>query len=144
MSEPLSWSSPENIGRRHVRASVAAAAQQLTEAPTGFDTPTLVEGSRARAASHGSRPVTASRLDQQIFELPHDVRPGSGTGFSTRGLALTVTKTRLSGVSSIELRRSGNSVNPTIPIDDGAQDRGRSLVNDRAGRRRKNMCQKFR
>ena len=45
-------------------ASVAAVAAQqaLTEAPTGFDTPTLVENPGSRSVADGSRnrPVTAS------------------------------------------------------------------------------------
>src|ERR1700731_3238067 len=124
-------------------ASVAAlAAQQaLTEAPTGFDTPTLVENPGSRSVSNGiAEPAGDSfALDQQIFELTHDVDSGLGPVFNARACADCHQNPVSGGASQFtELRvghtdASGNFVNPTIPIDDGASTiGGRSIVNDRA------------
>jgi len=124
-------------------ASVAAlAAQQaLTEAPTGFDTPTLVENPGSRSVSNGiAEPAGDSfALDQQIFELTHDVDSGLGPVFNARTCADCHQNPVSGGASQFtELRvghtdANGNFVNPTIPIDDGASSiSGRSLVNDRA------------
>ena len=47
-------------------ASVVAVAQQVaTEAPTGFDTPTLVENSGSQSVSNGiaERPATPSLFE---------------------------------------------------------------------------------
>ena len=124
-------------------ASVAAVAAQqaLTEAPTGFDTPTLVENPGSRSVSNGiAEPAGDSfALDQQIFELTHDVDSGLGPVFNARACADCHQNPVSGGASQFtELRvghtdANGNFVNPTIPIDDGASSiSGRSLVNDRA------------
>src|ERR1700730_17611789 len=124
-------------------ASVAAlAAQQaLTEAPTGFDTPTLVENPGSRSVSNGiAEPAGDSfALDQQIYELTHDVDSGLGPVFNARACADCHQNPVSGGATQFtELRvghtdATGNFVNPTIPIDDGASSiSGRSLVNDRA------------
>jgi hypothetical protein len=124
-------------------ASVAAVAAQqaLTEAPTGFDTPTLVEDPGSRSVSNGiTEPAGDSfALDQQIYELTHDVNTGLGPVFNARACADCHQNPVSGGASQFtELRvghtdASGNFVNPTIPIDDGASSiGGRSLVNDRA------------
>src|ERR1700746_1551247 len=72
-------------------ASVAAVAAQqtLTEAPTGFDTPTLVENPGSRSVSNGiAEPAGDSFvLDQQIYELTHDVNTGLGPVFNARACA---------------------------------------------------------
>src|SRR6478736_7235107 len=124
-------------------ASVAAlAAQQaLTEAPTGFDTPTLVENPGSRSISNGiAEPAGDSfALDQQIFELTHDVNSGLGPVFNARA-CVDCHQNPVSGGASqfTELRvghrdANGNFVNPTVPINDGAdQITGRSIINDRA------------
>src|SRR5712672_3430561 len=69
-------------------ASVAAVAahQALTEAPTGFDTPTLVENPGSQSVSNGiAEPAGDSfALDQQIYELTHDVNSGLGPVFIAR------------------------------------------------------------
>jgi CxxC motif-containing protein (DUF1111 family) len=124
-------------------ASVAAVAAQqaLTEAPTGFDTPTLVENPGSRSVSNGiAEPAGDSfALDQQIFQLTHDVNTGLGPVFNARACADCHQNPVSGGASQFtELRvghtdANGNFVNPTIPIDDGASSiGGRSLVNDRA------------
>src|ERR1700730_18295503 len=124
-------------------ASVAAVAAQqaLTEAPTGFDTPTLVENPGSQSVSNGiAEPAGDSfALDQQIYELTHDVNSGLGPVFNARACA-DCHQNPVSGGGSqfTELRighhdANGNFVNPTVPINGGAnQIAGRSIVNDRA------------
>ena len=57
------------------RVAAVAAQQALTEAPTGFDTPTLAENPGSQSVSNGiAEPAGDSfALDQQIYELTHDV-----------------------------------------------------------------------
>ena len=121
--------------------AVAAAQQAATEAPAGFDTPTLVEKPGSRSVSNGiAEPAGDSfALDQQIYELTHDVDSGLGPVFNARACADCHQNPVSGGASQFtELRvghtdASGNFVNPTIPIDDGASSiGGRSIVNDRA------------
>jgi CxxC motif-containing protein (DUF1111 family) len=124
-------------------ASVAAVAAQqaLTEAPAGFDTPTLVENPGSLSVSSGiAEPAGDSfALDQQVYETAHDVNSGLGPVFNARACADCHQNPVSGGASQFtELRvghtdANGNFVNPTIPIDDGASSiSGRSLVNDRA------------
>jgi CxxC motif-containing protein (DUF1111 family) len=121
--------------------AVAAAQQAATEAPAGFDTPTLVENPGSRSVSNGiAEPAGDSfALDQQIYELTHDVDRGLGPVFNARACADCHQNPVSGGASQFtELRvghtdATGNFVNPTIPIDDGASSiSGRSIVNDRA------------
>jgi CxxC motif-containing protein (DUF1111 family) len=121
--------------------AVAAAQQAATEAPAGFDTPTLVENPGSRSVSNGiAEPAGDSfALDQQIYELTHDVDSGLGPVFNARACADCHQNPVSGGASQFtELRvghtdATGNFVNPTIPIDDGASSiGGRSIVNDRA------------
>ena len=121
--------------------AVAAAQQAATEAPTGFDTPTLVENPGSQSVSNGiAEPAGDSfALDQQIFELTHDVNSGLGPVFNARACADCHQNPVRGGASQFTKLRvghtdtNGNFVNPTIPIDDGASSiSGRSLVNDRA------------
>ena len=124
-------------------ASVAAlaASQALTEAPAGFDTPTLVVNPGSQSVSNGiAEPAGDSfARDQQVYETAHDVNSGLGHVFNARA-CVDCHQNPVSGAASqfTELRvghkdANGNFVNPTIPIDDGASSiSGRSLVNDRA------------
>jgi CxxC motif-containing protein (DUF1111 family) len=124
-------------------ASIAPAAAQLaaTEAPAGFDTPTLVEKPGSLSVSNGiAEPAGDSfALDQQIYELTHDVNSGLGPVFNARA-CVDCHQNPVSGGASqfTELRvghtdASGAFVNPIIPVNDGASSiSGRSLVNDRA------------
>src|ERR1700751_3195863 len=124
-------------------ASVAAVAAQqaLTEAPTGFDPPTLVEDPGSRSVSNGIAEPTGDSFarDQQVYETTHDVNSGLGPVFNARACSDCHQNPVSGGPSQFtELRvghkdANGNFVNPTIPIDDGASSiSGRSLVNDRA------------
>src|SRR6201988_4065446 len=124
-----------------VAAVTAVAQQAATEAPTGFDTPTLVENPGSGSVSNGiAEPAGDSFvLDQQIYELTHDVNSGLGPVFNARACADCHQNPVSGGASQFtELRighldASGNFVNPTVPIDDGAASiTGRSILNDRA------------
>ena len=117
------------------------APQEPTEAPAGFETPTLVGSPGSRSASNGIVEPSGDtfRLDQQIYETAHDVSTGLGPVFNARA-CVECHQNPVSGGSSqfTELRvghrdANGNFVNPTVPINDGAdQITGRSIVNDRA------------
>jgi CxxC motif-containing protein (DUF1111 family) len=135
------WSAVLTLCGASIGAAVAVAQQAATEAPTGFDTPTLVENPGSQSVSNGIvEPVGDSfALDQQIYELTHDVNSGLGPVFNARACADCHQNPVSGGASQFtELRvghndANGNFVNPTIPIDDGASSiSGRSLVNDRA------------
>jgi len=112
-----------------------------TEAPAGFDTPTLVKEPGSHSSSNGlaEPPGDSFALDQQIYETQHDVFSGLGPVFNGRSCAECHQNPVSGGASQFtELRighhdANGNFVNPTVPIDDGAaQITGRSILNDRA------------
>jgi hypothetical protein len=124
-------------------ASVGAVAAQQAwiEAPTGFDTPTLVENPGSQSVSNGIMEPDGDSfaLDQQVYETTHDVNSGLGPVFNARACSDCHQNPVSGGASQFtELRvghtdANGNFVNPTIPIDNGASSiSGRSLVNDRA------------
>jgi len=115
--------------------------QAPTEAPTGFDTPTLVKDPGSKSSSNGIAEPPGDRFarDQQIYETAHDVNTGLGPVFNARA-CVDCHQNPVSGGASqfTELRvghrdANGNFVNPTVPINDGAEQiTGRSIVNDRA------------
>ena len=119
----------------------AAAQSPPTEAPAGFDTPTLVQNPGSQSSSNGLiEPAGDSfMLDQQVYEKQHDVLDGLGPVFNARA-CVDCHQNPVSGAASqfTELRaghrdQTGTFVNPTVPIDDGAASiKGRSIVNDRA------------
>jgi CxxC motif-containing protein (DUF1111 family) len=122
-------------------ASPASAQQSATEAPAGFDTPTLVANPGSHSTSNGiaEPPGDTYALDQQIYELIHDVNTGLGPVYNARACAECHQNPVSGGASQFtELRAghrdaSGTFVNPTVPIDDGAASiSGRSIINDRA------------
>src|SRR6478672_4641588 len=112
------------------------AQQSATEAPAGFETPTLAENAGSKSVSNGiaEPPGDTFALDQQIYERVHDVSSGLGPVFNGRACAECHQNPVSGGASQFtELRvghkdANGNFVNPTIPIDDGASTiGGRSL-----------------
>ena len=112
-----------------------------TEAPAGFDTPTLVENPGSKSSSNGLIEPSGDSfaLDQQIYETLHDVNSGLGPVYNGRACAECHQNPVSGGASQFtELRighrdQNGNFVNPTVPIDDGAATiTGRSILNDRA------------
>jgi CxxC motif-containing protein (DUF1111 family) len=117
------------------------AQQSVTEAPAGFDTPTLAQNPGSQSKSNGiaEPPGDTYALDQQTYETIHDVNSGLGPVYNGRACA-ECHQNPVSGAASqfTELRvghkdANGNFVNPTVPINDGANSiAGRSIVNDRA------------
>jgi CxxC motif-containing protein (DUF1111 family) len=118
-----------------------AAQQPASEAPAGFDTPTLVKNPGSKSQSNGiaEPPGDQFSLDQQVYETLHDVNSGLGPVYNGRACAECHQNPVSGGASQFtELRvghldANGNFSNPTVPIDDGAASiSGRSLINDRA------------
>jgi CxxC motif-containing protein (DUF1111 family) len=112
-----------------------------TEAPSGFDTPTVVGNPGANSSSNGivEPPGDLFGLDQRIYETAHDVSTGLGPVFNARA-CVDCHQNPVSGGASqfTELRvghrdATGTFVNPVVSINDGAnQITGRSIINDRA------------
>jgi CxxC motif-containing protein (DUF1111 family) len=117
------------------------AQQPATEAPAGFDTPTLAQNPGSQSKSNGiaEPPGDTYALDQQIYEEDEDVSTGLGPVYNARACA-DCHQNPVSGAASqfTELRvghndANGNFVNPTVLINDGANSiTGRSIINDRA------------
>jgi CxxC motif-containing protein (DUF1111 family) len=117
------------------------AQQSATEAPAGFDTPTLARNPGSQSTSNGIEepPGDTFVLDQQVYEQIHDVNSGLGPVYNGRACAECHQNPVSGGASQFtELRvghrdQHGNFVNPTVLIDDGATSiTGRSIINDRA------------
>jgi hypothetical protein len=102
------------------------AQQSATEAPAGFETPTLAENPGSKSTSNGivEPPGDAFAVDQQIYERIHDVNSGLGPVFNGRACA-ECHQNPVSASQFTELRAghkdaNGDFVNPTVAIDDGA------------------------
>jgi CxxC motif-containing protein (DUF1111 family) len=117
------------------------AEQSATEAPAGFDTPTLARNPGSLSTSNGIEepPGDTFALDQQVYEQIHDVNSGLGPVYNGRACAECHQNPVSGGASQFtELRvghhdQNGNFVNPTVLINDGANSiSGRSIINDRA------------
>src|ERR1700747_2115402 len=108
---------------------VAVVAQQgPTEAPTGFDTPTLAQNPGTQSISNGiaEPPGDTYPLDQTRFEQDHDATTGLGPVFNARA-CVDCHQNPVSGGSSqfTEVRAghkdaNGNFVAATEPINAGA------------------------
>src|SRR6201981_3487113 len=124
-----------------LRPLLSQAVPPPTEAPAGFDTPTLVQHPGSKSSSNGiaQPPGDSFARDQQVYETQHDVTTGLGPVYNARSCA-ECHQNPVSGAASqfTELRighrdQNGNFVNPVVPIDDGAATiQGRSILNDRA------------
>jgi CxxC motif-containing protein (DUF1111 family) len=120
---------------------VGLAQQSATEAPSGFDTPTIAGNPGSQSSSNGiaEPPGDTYVLDQTRFEQEHDASTGLGPVFNARA-CVDCHQNPVSGGSSqfTEIRAGhndpdGNFVNATVPIDDGASAiANRSIINDRA------------
>ncbi|HEV2986107.1 MAG TPA: di-heme oxidoredictase family protein [Vicinamibacterales bacterium] len=117
------------------------AQQSATEAPAGFDTPTLAVNPGSRSTSNGIEepPGDSFALDQQIYEQIHDVDSGLGPVFNGRACAECHQNPVSGGASQFTELRVGHRdpdgifVNPTVLINHGADSiSGRSIINDRA------------
>ena len=117
------------------------AQEYATEAPAGFDTPTLSQNPGSQSASNGiGQPFGDTYVhDQQIYEQTHDPSTGLGPVFNARA-CVDCHQNPVSGAASqfTEIRvghkdANGNFVNPTVLINDGADSiANRSIINDRA------------
>jgi CxxC motif-containing protein (DUF1111 family) len=122
--------------------SLSGVAQQsASEAPAGFDTPTLVQTPGSQSTSNGiaEPPGDDYALDQARFEQAHDVETGLGPVFNARACA-ECHQNPVSGGSSqfTEVRAGHKDANgdfaaATVPINDGLNAiANRSIINDRA------------
>ena len=104
---------------------ITAAQQSATEAPVGFDTPTLVVNPGSQSVSNGilQPPGDTYALDQARFEQDHDAKTGLGPVFNARA-CVDCHQNPVSGGSSqfTEIRAghrntAGDFVAATVPID---------------------------
>ena len=58
-----------------IATAVAVAQQAATEAPTGFDTPTLVENPGSQSVSNGIAEPAEESFADGLLEYPHYTRP---------------------------------------------------------------------
>jgi CxxC motif-containing protein (DUF1111 family) len=116
------------------------AQQAATEAPTGFDTPTLqTQSAGSQSNSNGIAEPAGDTFarDQQIFEKREDASLGLGPVFNATSCSECHQNPVTGGVSQIteirvgHLDDNGNFVNPAVTINGGTI-AGRSLINDRA------------
>jgi cytochrome c551/c552 len=117
------------------------AREYATEAPAGFDTPTLAQNPGSQSVSNGiAQPAGDTyTLDQTKFEQDHDASTGLGPVFNARA-CVDCHQNPVSGGSSqfTEIRaghldKDGNFVAATVPINDGASTiANRSIIDDRA------------
>jgi CxxC motif-containing protein (DUF1111 family) len=129
-------------GATLLAAGLSLIAQQtINEAPTGFTTPPLTQSPPPATISNGitEPPGDTFVLDQTQFEEIHAPNNGLGPLFNATscaqchqnnvtGAASQITELRIGHLDS-----SGNFVNPTVPINEGAtMVTGRSILNDRA------------
>jgi CxxC motif-containing protein (DUF1111 family) len=121
---------------------LAGVAQESpTEAPTGFDTPTLAQNPGSQSVSNGiaQPPGDTYALDQTRFEQDHDASTGLGPVFNARACAdchqnpVTGGPSQFTEVRAGHKDANGNFVAATVPINDGANAiANRSIINDRA------------
>jgi CxxC motif-containing protein (DUF1111 family) len=116
-------------------------SQSTTQAPTGFNTPTLNQNSGSQSISNGFPEPTGDTfaVDQQHFEEQDGADNGLGPVYNAQSCVSCHQNPNTGGISQVtELRvghqdNFGNFVNPTISINDGANSiANRSLVNDRS------------
>src|SRR3974390_457657 len=116
------------------------AQQAATEAPAGFDTPTLqTQNAGSQSSSNGIAEPAGDTFarDQQVFEKREDASLGLGPVFNATSCSECHQNPVSGGASQItEIRAghkddNGNFVNPAVPITGGTIS-GRSIINDRA------------
>ena len=121
--------------------ALALLAQDATEAPAGFNTPTLTMNPGSQSISNGAPepPGDTFALDQAQFERVHDPTSGLGPLFNAASCAqchqniVTGSASQITEVRAGHKDANGNFVNPTVVINQGnTQVGGRSIVNDRS------------
>ena len=136
----LATRAPEAL-RADAEAALGGAQQAATEAPAGFDTPTLLDHPGSQSTSNGIEepPGDTFARDQQTYERTHDVTTGLGPVYNGRACAECHQNPVSGGASQFteirigHLDAQGNFVNPIVPINHGADSiSGRSILNDRA------------
>jgi CxxC motif-containing protein (DUF1111 family) len=125
-----------------VALDVAVIAREYaTEAPAGFDTPTLAQNPGSQSISNGiaQPPGDTYALDQTKFEQDHDASTGLGPVFNARACAdchqnpVSGGSSQFTEIRAGHLDKDGNFVAATVPINDGASTiANRSIINDRA------------
>jgi hypothetical protein len=120
---------------------IALQAQvTATEAPAGFDTPTLqTQNAGSQSSSNGitEPPGDTFIRDQQVFEKREDANLGLGPVFNATSCSechqnpVSGGASQISEIRAGHLDDNGNFVNPTVTITGGTIS-GRSLINDRA------------
>jgi CxxC motif-containing protein (DUF1111 family) len=117
--------------------AIVGIAQTATQAPAAYATP--INNDQSGAISNGFTTNATFAADEAVFMEEDDIAAGLGPVYNARGCIDCHGQPNVGGTSQItELRvghtdASGNFVNPTIPINDGANSiPNRSLVNDRA------------
>jgi CxxC motif-containing protein (DUF1111 family) len=117
------------------------AREYATEAPAGFDTPTLAQNPGSQSISNGiAQPAGDTyALDQTKFEQDHDASTGLGPVFNARACAdchqnpVSGGSSQFTEIRAGHLDKDGNFVAATVPINDGASTiANRSIINDRA------------
>jgi CxxC motif-containing protein (DUF1111 family) len=125
-----------------VAIDVAGIAREYaTEAPAGFDTPTLAQNPGSQSVSNGiAQPAGDTyTLDQTKFEQDHDASTGLGPVFNARACAdchqnpVSGGSSQFTEIRAGHLDKDGNFVAATVPINDGASTiANRSIIDDRA------------
>ena len=117
------------------------ADQSATEAPTGFDTPTLASQPGSQSSSNGIAEPAGDTfaLDQQKFETAHDAFTGLGPVYNATSCAgchqnpVTGGPSQMTEIRAGHRDDNGTFVNPSVLINDGANSiGGRSIIDDRA------------
>ena len=122
-------------------AYLGRAQDAPSEAPAGFDTPTLATNNGSQSQNNGLTEPAGDTyaLDQTQFERDHDASTGLGPVFNARACAdchqnpVSGGSSQFTEIRAGHLDASGNFVAATVPIDDGnAVIALRSIINDRA------------
>jgi CxxC motif-containing protein (DUF1111 family) len=117
--------------------AIVGIAQTATQAVTGFNTP--LNNNQSGAVSNGFTTNAVFAADEGVFMEEEDIGDGLGPVYNARSCVDCHAQPNVGGTSQVtELRvghndENGNFVNPTITINDGANNiPNRSLVNDRS------------
>jgi CxxC motif-containing protein (DUF1111 family) len=122
-----------------VACAVVGIAQQSQQAPAAYATPIHNDQSGALGNGMINDNNATFRADEAVFMEEEDESSGLGPVYNARSCVDCHIQPNVGGASQVtELRVghrdfSGNFVNPTISVNDGATKiPGRSLINDRA------------